>query len=105
MAFAGVTTWDGARFAEVWGKEWVETRDVTDRQIIADEPLDQGVPPLPPPGHRQGGHREGRHRPHGRAGTLVRLRPRHSVPPGHAVLSVTSVRGEHAPPVLVDLRS
>ena len=27
-----------------------------------------------------------------------------AVPPGHAVLSVTSVRGEHAPPVLVDLR-
>lgn len=26
MAFSGVTTWDGKRFAEVWGKEWVETR-------------------------------------------------------------------------------
>jgi hypothetical protein len=29
----------------------------------------------------------------------------HAVPPGHAVLSLTSVRGEHAPPLLVDLRS
>ena len=28
----------------------------------------------------------------------------HAVPPGHAVLSLTSVRGEHAPPLLVDLR-
>ncbi len=36
MAFAGVTTWDGTPFAEVWGKEWVETRDVIDRQIIAE---------------------------------------------------------------------
>lgn len=28
----------------------------------------------------------------------------HAVPPGHAVLSLTTVRGEHAPPLLVDLR-
>ena len=27
-----------------------------------------------------------------------------SVPAGHAVLSLTSVEGEHAPPLLVDLR-
>ncbi len=25
MAFSGVTTWDGRRFAEAWGTEWVET--------------------------------------------------------------------------------
>ena len=29
----------------------------------------------------------------------------HGVPPGHAVLSLTDVGGEHAPPLLVDLRS
>ena len=29
---------------------------------------------------------------------------RTSVPPGHAVLSLTTVTGEHAPPLLVDLR-
>ena len=28
----------------------------------------------------------------------------HSVPPGHAVLSLTDVTGKHAPPLLVDLR-
>ncbi|MFC7471142.1 hypothetical protein ACFQVA_31855 [Actinomadura keratinilytica] len=28
----------------------------------------------------------------------------HAVPPGHAVLSLTNVRGEYAPPLLVDLR-
>jgi hypothetical protein len=28
----------------------------------------------------------------------------HGVPAGHAVLSLTDVRGEHAPPLLVDLR-
>ncbi len=27
-----------------------------------------------------------------------------AVPPGHAVASLTTVGGEHAPPVLVDLR-
>ena len=29
----------------------------------------------------------------------------HSVPAGHAVLSLTTVGGEHAPPMLVDLRT
>ena len=33
----------GSDFAEAWGTEWVETRDVTDRQIFADQPLDQGA--------------------------------------------------------------
>jgi hypothetical protein len=28
----------------------------------------------------------------------------HAVPAGHAVLSLTSVKGEHTPPSLVDLR-
>jgi hypothetical protein len=27
----------------------------------------------------------------------------HEIPPGHAVLSLTSVGGDHAPPLLVDL--
>lgn len=36
---------------------------------------------------------------------MVRVELAHGVPPGHAVLSLTSVRGEHAPPLLVDLRS
>ncbi|MEU7200050.1 ATP-binding protein [Streptomyces sp. NPDC045470] len=104
MAFAGVTTWDGARFAEVWGKEWVETRDVTDRQIIAE-------------GAAMKAFHLFRHLVTGKAVTAKAVTVRtvererwsasdlaNSVPPGHGVLSVTSVRGEHAPPVLVDLR-
>ncbi|WP_171170385.1 ATP/GTP-binding protein [Streptomyces sp. I05A-00742] len=103
MAFSGVTTWDGARFAEVWGKEWVETRDVTDRQIIAHEPLTRALHVL-------------RRVVTGRAVTAQSVTVRtvererwsaselaHAVPPGHAVLSVTSVRGATTPPVLVDL--
>ncbi|MBT2383446.1 ATP-binding protein [Streptomyces sp. ISL-11] len=103
MAFSGVTTWDGARFAEVWGKEWVETRDVTDRQIIAHEPLTRASHIV-------------RRLVTGRAVTAQSVTVRtvererwsaselaHAVPAGHAVLSVTSVRGASAPPVLVDL--
>lgn len=104
MAFSGVTTWDGTRFAEVWGKEWVEARDVTNRQIVADEPLTRVVHAV-------------RRLVTGRAVTAESVTVRrvererwsaselaHSVPAGHAVLSVTTVHGEHAPPVLVDLR-
>ncbi|UNO39675.1 ATP-binding protein [Streptomyces sp. MST-110588] len=105
MAFAGVTTWDGARFAEVWGKEWVQTRDVTDRQVIAEGAAMKALHIL-------------RQLVTGKAVTAKAVTVRtvererwsasdlaNSVPAGHAVLSVTSVRGEHAPPVLVDLRS
>ncbi|WP_238153709.1 ATP-binding protein [Streptomyces xinghaiensis] len=105
MAFAGVTTWDGARFAEVWGKEWVEARDVTNRQIITDEPLTRVVHFI-------------RRLVTGRAVTSESVTVRqvererwsaselaHSLPPEHAVISLTTARGEHAPPLLVDLRS
>ncbi|WP_425348265.1 ATP-binding protein, partial [Streptomyces palmae] len=104
MAYAGVTTWDGARFAEVWGKAWVETRDVTDREFIAEAPMTKVLHFI-------------RKAVTGKAATLQSVTVRkvererwsaselaHSVPPGHAVLSVTSVRGDAAPPVLVDLR-
>ncbi|MGK5730841.1 ATP-binding protein [Streptomyces sp. URMC 124] len=104
MAFSGITTWDGARFAEVWGKEWVETRDVTDRQVIAHEPLTRVTHVV-------------RRLVTGRAVTAQSVTVRkvererwsaselaHAVPAGHAVLSVTSVRGNSAPPVLVDLQ-
>ncbi|MEU1790243.1 ATP-binding protein [Streptomyces sparsogenes] len=105
MAYAGVTTWDGARFAEVWGTEWVEARDVTDRQIIAEEPFTKVLHFI-------------RKVVTGKAVTTQSVTVRkvererwsaselaHSVPAGHAVLSVTSVRGESGPPVLVDLRA
>ncbi|MDX3229352.1 ATP-binding protein [Streptomyces sp. ME19-01-6] len=105
MAYAGVTTWDGARFAEVWGTEWVEARDVTDRQIIAEEPFTKVLHFI-------------RKVVTGKAVTTQSVTVRkvererwsaselaHAVPAGHAVLSVTSVRGESGPPVLVDLRA
>ncbi|MER5301537.1 ATP-binding protein [Streptomyces lasiicapitis] len=104
MALSGLTPWDGQDFADVWGKEWTEARDVTDRQIIAEEPLGKVV-------HALRRVITGR-APTARAVTVRQVeRERwsaselaHAVPPGHAVLSLTDVRGEHAPPLLVDLR-
>ncbi|WP_413471127.1 ATP/GTP-binding protein [Streptomyces peucetius] len=105
MAFAGLAPWDGGRFAETWGTEWVQTRDVTNRQIIADEPLTKALHMM-------------RRLVTGRAPTAEAVTVReverarwsasdlaHAVPAGHAVLSLTTVRGEHAPPLLVDLRT
>ncbi|MFV0127497.1 ATP-binding protein [Streptomyces sp. HMX112] len=105
MAFAGLAPWDGGRFAETWGTEWVQTRDVTNRQIISDEPLTKAMHFM-------------RRLVTGRAATAEAVTVRevererwsaselaHAVPPGHAVLSLTGVRGEHTPPLLVDLRT
>lgn len=105
MAFAGLAPWDGGHFAETWGTEWVQTRDVTNRQIVSDEPLTKALHML-------------RRLATGKAATAEAVtvreveRPRwsasdlaHGLPAGHAVLSLTSVRGEHAPPLLVDLRT
>jgi hypothetical protein len=104
VALSGLTPWDGQDFAEVWGKEWTEATDVTDRQIIAETPLGKTA-------HALRRVITGR-APTARAVTVRQVeRERwsaselaHAVPPGHAVLSLTSVRGEHAPPLLVDLR-
>ncbi|OKJ53733.1 ATP-binding protein [Streptomyces sp. CB02261] len=105
MAFAGIAPWDGGRFAETWGTEWVQTRDVTNRQIISDEPLTKALHFM-------------RRLVTGKAATAEAVTVReverqrwsasdlaHAVPAGHAVLSVTHVRGEYAPPLLVDLRN
>ena len=105
VALSGLTPWDGQDFAEVWGKEWIEARDVTDRQIIAETPAGKAV-------HMLRRVITG-NAPTARAVTVRQVeRERwsaselaHGVPPGHAVLSLTSVRGEHAPPLLVDLRN
>lgn len=104
MALAGLTPWDGQDFAEVWGKEWIEARDVTDRQIIAETPAGKVL-------HAVRRVITGK-APTARAVTVRQVeRERwsaselaHGVPPGHAVLSLTTVKGEHAPPLLVDLR-
>lgn len=105
MAFCGVTTWDGSRFAQAWGTEWVETRDVARHTVFADQPMTRALHAL-------------RKLVTGKAVTTEAVTVRqvererwsaselaHAVPPGHAVLSLTSVSGEHAPPLLVDLRS
>ncbi|MEV4975642.1 ATP-binding protein [Streptomyces scopuliridis] len=105
MAFSGITTWDGKRFAEAWGTEWVETRDVTQRTVFADRPLTRAVHAF-------------RKLVTGKAVTTDAVTVRkvererwsaselaHSVPAGHAVLSLRTVGGDHAPPLLVDLRS
>ncbi|MFE0203126.1 ATP-binding protein [Streptomyces sp. NPDC058985] len=104
MALSGLTPWDGQDFAEVWGKEWTEARDVTDRQIIAETPAGKAA-------HMLRRVITGK-APTARAVTVRQVeRERwsaselaHAVPAGHAVLSLTTVKGEHAPPLLVDLR-
>lgn len=103
MAFSGVTTWDGKRFAEAWGTEWVETRDVTHRTVFADQPLTRAIHAF-------------RKMVTGKAVTTDAVTVRqvererwsaselaHAVPPGCAVLSLTSVKGERAAPLLVRL--
>ncbi|WP_246213042.1 ATP-binding protein [Streptomyces abyssomicinicus] len=105
VALAGLTPWDGQDFAEVWGKEWTEARDVTDRQIVAETPAGKAL-------HALRRVITG-HAPTARAVTVRQVeRERwsasdlaHGVPPGHAVLSLTTAAGEHAPPLLTDLRA
>ncbi|MEU3982261.1 ATP/GTP-binding protein [Streptomyces sp. NPDC026672] len=103
MAFSGVTTWDGSRFASAWGTQWVEARDVARHTVFADQPMTRAIHAL-------------RKLVTGKAVTTEAVTVRqvererwsaselaHGVPPGHAVLSLTTVQGEHAPPLLVDL--
>ncbi|MEU7582875.1 ATP/GTP-binding protein [Streptomyces sp. NPDC041068] len=104
MAFSGVTTWDGRRFTEAWGTEWIETKEVAQHTVFADQPMTRALHSL-------------RKLVTGKAVTTDAVTVRkvererwsasdlaHSLPPGHAVLSLTTVDGEHAPPLLVDLR-
>ncbi|GGR41990.1 ATP/GTP-binding protein [Streptomyces griseomycini] len=104
MAFCGVTTWDGSRFAQTWGTEWVETTEVAKHTVFADQPMTRAIHAL-------------RKLVTGKAVTTDAVTVRqvererwsaselaHTVPPGHAVLSLTTVEGEHAPPLLVNLR-
>ncbi|WP_075017054.1 type IV secretory system conjugative DNA transfer family protein [Actinacidiphila rubida] len=104
MALSGVTTWDGRRFAEAWGTTWVQTRDVTrtpDQSGGLPRRVGRGVRRLFT----------------GEVVTTESVTVRevererwsasdlaHGVPAGHAVVSMTTTGGEHAPPVLVDLR-
>lgn len=105
MTMSGVTTWDGRRFAEAWGTTWVETKDVTrtpDQSGGLLRRTSRGV----------------RRVFTGEAATTESVTVRtvererwsasdlaHDVPAGHAVLSLTTTTGDHAPPVLLDLRA
>ncbi|WP_030784484.1 ATP/GTP-binding protein [Streptomyces sp. NRRL S-920] len=104
MAFSGVTTWDGRRFTEAWGTEWIETKEVAQHTVFADQPVTRALHSL-------------RKLVTGKAVTTDAVTVRkvererwsasdlaHSLPPGHAVLSLATVAGGHAPPLLVDLR-
>lgn len=103
IALSGVTTWDGKWFADAWGTELVETRDVTSRTVYADQPFTRAVHAV-------------RKVITGKAVTTDAVTVRkvererwsasalaNTVPPGHAVLSLTTVRGERAAPLLVRL--
>ncbi|MEI7030762.1 ATP/GTP-binding protein [Streptomyces pratensis] len=103
MTFPGITTWEGKRFAEAWGKEWVETREVAQHTVYADQPFTRAVHAL-------------RKLVTGKAVTRDAVTVRqvererwsgselaYAVPAGHAVLSVTTVAGRHGPPLLVEL--
>lgn len=104
MAFAGITPWDGRFFSEAWGTTRVETRDIT-----RTPDLSGGV-------FRRAG-RGVRRLFTGETVTTESVTVRevererwsasdlaHTVPAGHAVLSLSTVRGEHAAPVLLDLQ-
>ncbi|MEU2573362.1 ATP/GTP-binding protein [Streptomyces anulatus] len=102
-AFSGITTWDGKRFAEAWGKEWVETREVAQHTVFADQPFTRALHAL-------------RKLVTGKAVTTDAVTVRqvererwsaselaYAVPAGHAVIRLATVEGEHAPPLLVHL--
>ncbi|KRV51025.1 ATP-binding protein [Wenjunlia vitaminophila] len=103
VALAGINTWDGGYFAETWGKTWVDDPRVTRA-----------------PDHYGGSFRRSmntlRKLVTGRAVTTESVTVRkvererwsaselaHSVPPGHAVVSLVTASGERVPPLLVDL--
>ncbi|TRV71646.1 ATP/GTP-binding protein [Streptomyces sp. 130] len=103
MVFPGLTTWDGKRFAEAWGKEWVEVREVAQHGVFADQPLTRALHSL-------------RKMATGKAVTTDAVTVRrvererwsasalaYELPHGHAVLSLTTVDGDHMPPLLVRL--
>ncbi|MBW1601240.1 ATP-binding protein [Streptomyces sp. JJ66] len=103
VALSGVTTWDGEVFAHAWGQEWVEAEDVTRNPDVSGGTLRRGVRAVRTAftGVRATTtsvtvRRERRER--WSASDLA-----HQVPPGHAVLSLTSVTGAASPPLLARL--
>ncbi len=105
VALSGISTWDGQRFAQAWGTAWVEESDVTRTPDSSGGLVKRFV-------------RGVRKLFTGEAATTESVTVRrvererwsasdlaNGLPPGHAVVSLTTVGGDTAPPVLVDLRS
>ncbi|WP_344327020.1 ATP-binding protein [Streptomyces macrosporus] len=103
VVLSGVSTWDGEVFAQAWGREWVKTEDVTHNPDFSGGLLRRGV-------------RGVRTLFTGVRATTKSVTVRtvqrerwsasdlaHKVPPGHAVVSLTTVRGEASPPILARL--
>ncbi|MFP8884410.1 ATP-binding protein [Streptomyces mangrovi] len=103
VVLSGVSTWDGEVFAQAWGREWVKTEDVTHnpdfsggalrRALRGIRALFTGVRATTRSVTVRTVQRE-----RWSASDLA-----HKVPPGHAVVSLTTVRGEASPPVLARL--
>ncbi|MFC7218293.1 hypothetical protein ACFQLX_08955 [Streptomyces polyrhachis] len=103
MALSGISTWDGRLFAQTWGAEWVETRDVTHTPDTSGGVLRRSLRLLSRLVTGAAATRES---------VTVRTVERerwsasdlaNSLPPGHGVLSLTAAGGERTPPVLVEL--
>ncbi|MGW8377875.1 ATP-binding protein [Streptomyces sp. ODS28] len=103
LALAGITTWDGEVFAQSWGRDWVETEDVTHapafhgglvvRWVRGIRTLFTGVRATT---ESVTVRREQRER--WSASELA-----NELRPEHAVLSLTTARGERTPPILTRL--
>lgn len=105
VVLSGVSTWDGEVFAQAWGRDWVQTHEVTHtpdlsggllkRSVRGIRTLFTGVRATTESVTTRSVQRE-----RWSASDLA-----HQLPPRHAVVSLTTVRGEASPPVLVDLDS
>ncbi|NLU76501.1 ATP-binding protein [Streptomyces sp. HNM0575] len=103
VVLSGINTWDGEIFAQAWGQEWVQTEDVTrtpdfhggliTRWVRGIRTLFTGVRATTSSVTVRTVQRE-----RWSASDLA-----NDVPPGHAVLSLTNVRGERTPPILAEL--
>ncbi|MGK5451355.1 ATP-binding protein, partial [Streptomyces radiopugnans] len=103
VVLSGVSTWDGEVFAQAWGRDWVKTEDVTHnpdfsggtlrRALRGIRTLFTGVRATTRSVTVRTVQRE-----RWSASDLA-----HKVPPGHAVVSLTTFRGEASPPVLTRL--
>ncbi|WP_419998291.1 hypothetical protein [Streptomyces boninensis] len=104
MALSGVSTWDGRHFADAWGAEWVQERDITHTPDVSGGTLRRslrGVRQLVTGSKVMSQSVTVRQveRERWSASELA-----NTVPAGHAVVSFTNVEGKRGSPVLVDLR-